>query len=108
MAAKIGIGSDAASLSKEAIVSISRGERSTLSACPPTLADAAAARRGGALERGLDVRAGQPRGEKGGDEGVARAGGVDRLDLRRCDPPAARRLPPPRTPAAPRLTTTSG
>ena len=29
-------------------------------------------------------------GKKSGDEGVARAGGVDRLDLRRVDTPAAR------------------
>ena len=35
---------------------------------------------GGALERGLNVSAGQARSEKGGDEGVACAGGVDRLD----------------------------
>ena len=63
---------------------------------------------GGALERGLICQSLKPRRQKSGDEGVARAGGVDRLDLRRVDSPALARLPPPRAPAAPRLTTTSG
>src|SRR5271169_5767349 len=43
---------------------------------------------GGALKRGLDLRAGKMTAEEGGDEGVARASGVDGLDLRRSRSPA--------------------
>ena len=47
------------------------------------MAPAAAAR----AIAGLDCRAGETPGEEGGDKGVARAGGVDRLDRRRRGPP---------------------
>ena len=40
-------------------------------------------------KRRVDFGALDPGGEKGGDEGVACAGGVDRLDLRSVDAPAA-------------------
>src|SRR6516165_11168767 len=43
---------------------------------------------GGAMERRLDLCAFKARGEKGRDESIARAGRVDRLDLRRLHPPA--------------------
>ena len=46
--------------------------------------------RGGAFEGSLNVHARKSRGEEGGDESVARAGGVDRLDLWRFGSPAPR------------------
>ena len=45
---------------------------------------------GGALEGGADVGARKAGGEEGGDESVARARSVDRLDLWRFGPPAPR------------------
>ncbi len=49
-------------------------------------------RRDGAPERRLDPRPLKPRGEEGGGERVAGAGGVDRFRPGRFDPPAPRAL----------------
>jgi hypothetical protein len=50
---------------------------------PADIGGSCGAGRCGVLERRLDVRARKPMAKKGGDEGVARAGGVERTELRR-------------------------